>query len=107
MLRGPQGTLFGKNASAGAINIVTRDPSPVFSGHASATVTTDRGYKADGAISGRPISDATGYRLGVYYNHWDGNVRNMANGDRLNDNTSVWRARKAAVRSSPTSWCCR
>ncbi|ADG11724.1 TonB-dependent receptor [Caulobacter segnis] len=87
VLRGPQGTLFGKNASAGAINIVTRDPSVVFSGHASATVTTDRGYKADGSISG-PISDATGYRLGVYYNHWDGNVRNLANGHRLNDNTS-------------------
>ncbi|PIB90540.1 TonB-dependent receptor [Caulobacter sp. FWC2] len=87
VLRGPQGTLFGKNASAGAINIVTRDPSVAFSGHASATATTDRGYKADASISG-PISDATGYRLGVYYNHWDGNVRNLANGQRLNDNTS-------------------
>jgi iron complex outermembrane recepter protein len=87
VLRGPQGTLFGKNASAGAINIVTRDPSVAFGGHVSATATTDRGYKVDGAISG-PISDTTGYRLGAYYNHWDGNVRNLTNGHRLNDNTS-------------------
>jgi iron complex outermembrane receptor protein len=87
VLRGPQGTLFGKNASAGAINIVTRDPSIAFGGHASVTATTDHGYKADGAISG-PISESTGYRLGVYYNHWDGNVRNLHNGHRLNDNTS-------------------
>ncbi len=62
VLRGPQGTLFGKNASAGAINIVTQEPSVVFSGRASATVTSDNGYKADGAISG-PISDKTGFRL--------------------------------------------
>ena len=87
VLRGPQGTLFGKNASAGAINIVTQEPSVVFSGRASATVTTDNGYKADGAISG-PISDKTGFRLGAYYNHWDGNVDNLANGHKLNDNTS-------------------
>ncbi|WP_297508511.1 TonB-dependent receptor [uncultured Caulobacter sp.] len=87
VLRGPQGTLFGKNASAGAINIVTKDPSVAFSGHASATATTDHGYKADGAISG-PISDKTGFRLGAYYSHWDGNVDNLSNGHRLNDNTS-------------------
>ncbi|MEW6390432.1 MAG: TonB-dependent receptor [Pseudomonadota bacterium] len=87
VLRGPQGTLFGKNASAGAINIVTQEPSVVFSGRASATVTSDDGYKADGAISG-PISDKTGFRLGAYYNHWDGNVDNLTNGHKLNDNTS-------------------
>ncbi|MCA0355944.1 MAG: TonB-dependent receptor [Proteobacteria bacterium] len=87
VLRGPQGTLFGKNASAGAINIVTRDPSVTFSGHASATVTSDDGYKADGAISG-PLSEKTGFRLGAYYSHWDGNVENLFNGKTLNDNTS-------------------
>ncbi len=87
VLRGPQGTLFGKNASAGAINIVTRDPSPRLEGRASATVTTDHAYKVDGALSG-PISDSTGYRVSAYYGHYDGNVRNLSNGHRLNDNTS-------------------
>jgi iron complex outermembrane recepter protein len=87
VLRGPQGTLFGKNASAGAINIVTRDPSPHREGHASAMVTTDHAYKLDGAVSG-PISDSTGYRVSGYYGHYDGNVRNLSNGHRLNDNTS-------------------
>jgi iron complex outermembrane receptor protein len=84
VLRGPQGTLFGKNASAGAINIVTQDVSRLLEGSASVTVASDRDYKVDGSVSG-PISDGAGYRLSGYYNNYAGNIHNLANGHLLND----------------------
>ena len=87
VLRGPQGTLFGKNASAGAINIVTRDPSRHFEGSAAVTAASDGGYKGEAAISG-PITDTLGLRVSGYYSTYEGNVRNLTNGHLLNDNTS-------------------
>jgi iron complex outermembrane receptor protein len=87
VLRGPQGTLFGKNASAGAINIVTRDTARHLEGNAAVTAATDGGYKAEASVAG-PLSDAASYRVSGYYSSYEGNVRNLANGHLLNDNES-------------------
>jgi iron complex outermembrane receptor protein len=87
VLRGPQGTLFGKNASAGAINIVTRDTARKLEGDATLTAATDGGYKGEASLSG-PLSDTAGYRVSGYYNSYEGNVRNLTNGHLLNDTTS-------------------
>jgi iron complex outermembrane receptor protein len=84
VLRGPQGTLFGKNASAGAINIVTKDPGKTMELTGQFTAATDNYYKADAAISA-PLGDNAGFRLSGYYGHWDGNVTNLTNGHKLND----------------------
>ena len=83
VLRGPQGTLFGKNASGGLINIVTRRPSRTFQGFAEVTATDDhsRGLKAD--ISG-PLSERARGRLSGYVRSYDGFIRNEATGERLN-----------------------
>ncbi len=83
VLRGPQGTLFGKNASAGAINIVTQGPTADLRGQLTAVATTDQEFRLEGSISG-PISDRAGFRINAFHTDRDGYIRNEFNGDKLN-----------------------
>ncbi len=62
VLRGPQGTLFAKNASAGLINIITKRPSTEFEGSVQLTATDDDGFSARAALSG-PFSDSVRGRI--------------------------------------------
>jgi iron complex outermembrane receptor protein len=84
VLKGPQGTLFGKSASAGVVNIVTQDPSKEFSGSVSATAATDGDYRLEAVVSA-PLGDNAGVRLTGFYHDYRGNVRNLTNGQRMND----------------------
>jgi iron complex outermembrane receptor protein len=90
VLRGPQSTLYGKSASAGLINITTRDPSAQFSVLANALATDDHEYRGAVSLSG-PIGDTLGYRLSASRSEYDGNVRNLYDGSKINgrDETSV------------------
>ncbi|MEZ5571285.1 MAG: TonB-dependent receptor [Halioglobus sp.] len=87
VLRGPQGTLYGKNASGGVVHIITKDPSEEFSGTAAATAIEDGEYRLDGSLSG-PISDTLGYRVTGFGVEDDGYSRNYYNGKEVNDNES-------------------
>ncbi|WP_343517914.1 TonB-dependent receptor [Sphingomonas sp.] len=85
VLRGPQGTLFGKNTTAGAINITTRAPSfePELRAEAS---LGERGYhQVRASISGPIIADRVAARLTVSDTHSDGLLRNAYNGRLVND----------------------
>ena len=62
VLRGPQGTLFGKNASAGLVNIVTKAPSDEFSGSITGRLTDDDEKSVQMSLSG-PISETLSYRI--------------------------------------------
>jgi iron complex outermembrane receptor protein len=84
VLRGPQGTLFGKNASAGVINIVTPDPTENLSGYAEAGITTDLEYRLKAGVSGALIPDKLLLLIGGLYTKWGGNVTNLYNGDTVN-----------------------
>ncbi|MBO9709935.1 MAG: TonB-dependent receptor [Caulobacter sp.] len=90
VLRGPQSTLYGKSASAGLINITTRDPSSKFSVLANAMATDDHEYGGAVSLSG-PITETLGYRISASYSDFDGNVKNLYDGSRQNgrDQTSV------------------
>ncbi len=89
VLRGPQGTLFGRNASAGLINIITRSPEFDWHGNAEATYGNYDQKRLAGGITGPLIADKLAFRVdGVYVNR-DGFYKNVtaANGSesRVND----------------------
>jgi iron complex outermembrane receptor protein len=83
VLRGPQSTLYGKSASAGLINIITRQPTDSFHFRANALATTDSEYGGNFSVSG-PITPELGYVVSASYSSWDGNVRNLFNGKKVN-----------------------
>ena len=64
VLRGPQGSLYGKNTTAGAINITTNQPTFDFEGHAELTAGNLNYRQGKAAISG-PLSDTVAVRLAV------------------------------------------
>lgn len=82
-LRGPQGTLFGKNTTAGAINITTRAPSFTPEGFAELSYGTRNVVQAKGWVSG-PLSDAVAYRLSVVSTRRDGVLDNVRTGRDAN-----------------------
>ncbi|MFU8878647.1 MAG: TonB-dependent receptor, partial [Wenzhouxiangellaceae bacterium] len=67
VLRGPQGTLFGANALAGMINMVSGTPTDTFSGRVEASVAEHGTRAVEGVISG-PVSDTLGFRV-AYSNY--------------------------------------
>ncbi|MDO7834143.1 TonB-dependent receptor [Sphingobium sp. HBC34] len=83
VLRGPQGTLFGKNATAGVINIVTARPKDVFGGSIDATVAEQNEYRVKGTVTG-PITDTLKARVSGYYNSVGGYLRNVPTGEAVN-----------------------
>ncbi len=83
VLRGPQGTLFGKNASAGVINIISKRPTREFSGYGELGFFTDSEYRARGAIN-VPLAENVWSRLSGYYSNYDGNIRNVTQNTLVN-----------------------
>ena len=85
VLRGPQSTLFGKNASAGVISVVTAKPSlDDVTGSASLTVGDYSQVVAKGDVSG-PLSETVGFSLSGSVNQRDGYYENLAGGDALGE----------------------
>ncbi|MBD8638620.1 TonB-dependent receptor [Sphingomonas sp. CFBP 13733] len=84
VLRGPQGTLFGKNASAGVVNIVTRNPTDEFRMFGEAGVTSDEEYRIKAGISGAIVPGKVQALIGGLYDDFKGNVRNVTRNADVN-----------------------
>ena len=84
VLRGPQSTLFGKNASAGVISIVTKEPQFDFGGMVEASYGNYDAMVVKGFVTG-PISDSVAFSAGGGINKRDGFLTNGVNGDDIND----------------------
>lgn len=84
VLRGPQSTLFGKNASAGVISVVTKKPSFERGGSVEGTVSNFNGYRVGGYFTG-PITENVAFSLGGNYNVRDGYVEDIGDGPDTNE----------------------
>jgi iron complex outermembrane receptor protein len=102
VLRGPQGTLFGKNTSAGVINIVTKRPGKDFGGFIDGGYYFGNGneYRVRGALD-LPLSEGIAARVTGFYGNYDGNIRNNAYGGRRVNGYDHWGVRGMIV-ADPT-----
>ena len=103
VLKGPQGTLFGRNATGGAINLVTRGPTATFEGAASVTAGSFGYYKVGGYLSGPIIAGLAGFSLTAVRYDDSGYVDNIYTGEKQGrgGGTAV-RARLTITPSSST-----
>ena len=83
VLRGPQGTLFGKNASAGVVNIIPKKPTDTFEGYVQASYFEDNELITKGRISG-PLGDDVRASLTVFDAQFDGYIENVFNNETVN-----------------------
>ena len=80
VLRGPQGTLFGKNASAGLVNIVSKGGSDSLEVEGRAEWFEGDEYRLRASIAG-PLSDDLSARFTGFYGSYDGNITNIFGGE--------------------------
>jgi iron complex outermembrane receptor protein len=85
VLRGPQGTLYGRNATAGSINIITRDPTATLSGYEEATVGNYGEWQTTGALSGPLAGDTLLARVAYDVEGRGGYGENIANGSAIDN----------------------
>lgn len=81
ILRGPQGTLFGRNATGGLVQIITAKPTKTLEGYATLTVGSHGQVATEAALSG-PLSDRIRARLSVTSNNQGGYIHNDIGPDR-------------------------
>lgn len=84
VLRGPQGTLFGKNAIGGAVSLHTVKPSEEFFGRAEVSLGNLNSKVVRGLVSG-PISDTVFGKVTANWRERDGYVESVTTGDKLSD----------------------
>lgn len=113
VLRGPQGTLYGRNSTGGAINFITRKPGKEFAANASASYGNYNAVRLDGGVT-VPLGDMGGIRVAGFYDEHDGYVKHPARdafnlrgynfpayaGGRSDDNKSY--GGRASIQLEPT-----
>ncbi len=85
VLRGPQGTLYGRNTTGGAINIISRKPSQTFEADASLEYGRFNSVDARAAIGGPLIPDKLSFRVAGIYQRDDGYTLNRLTGHTGNN----------------------
>ncbi|NND66764.1 MAG: TonB-dependent receptor plug domain-containing protein, partial [Halioglobus sp.] len=91
VLRGPQGTLFGKNATGGVVHIITQNPTDTTTGEISVTAITHDEYRGGLTVSG-PLTDTLGYRLSANGKDVADYTQNEFDGNKL-DGNEEWSVR--------------
>ena len=105
IMRGPQGTLWGRNSTGGAINVVQNRPTEEFGGYANFEYGSYNTLGLEGAISGSLTSNTQG-RLALKHRKSDGYLENKApgDGDLGDDDTIALRASLNIDLSEGSHW---
>ena len=85
VVKGPQGTLFGRNSSAGAISIATKKPHEEVEGSLTIGAAED-GYSTYTGVFNTPLSDTFAMRMAYFHEEQDGWIKNIAGGKDLGFN---------------------
>lgn len=93
VLRGPQGMLFGKNASAGLLNITTNAPENTFGAGLGLSFAEENEQKLNGYVTGPVVGDAVLGRLSFYSNKRDPMLENDLPGGPDYNDRDEWGAR--------------
>jgi len=88
VLRGPQGTLFGRNTTGGAVNVILKKPGEELTGYAEASYGRFERFTARASVD-LPINDKILTKLSAYYIDSEGYVDNLTTGETLNGEEST------------------
>lgn len=91
VLRGPQGTLYGRNSTGGSVNVITNDPTSSFDGYYRQSIGNYSTFIEEGAVSGPLTSGVTGRLAFQVVNH-SGYGENLETGNEI-DNAKSWSVR--------------
>jgi len=102
VLRGPQGTLYGRNATAGVVNVVSAKPTDHYEAMASVDVGNYNGRRLEAMLNVPVLDDKLGIRLAGAWTKRDGYDYNSITKHNVNGR-NLWSSR-ATVALSPVSW---
>ncbi len=88
VLRGPQGSIFGRNVVGGSVNLITANPTPEAEGYFNTTAGNLNLREGQGAVSG-PLSDNLSARLAMSYKARNGYYRNRVFNKRSDDSKTL------------------
>lgn len=88
VLRGPQGTSFGRNASAGLVHIITKRPTREFEYGINGEAGSNGRLGSEGYISG-PLGDTLSGRLAYNYDFYDGYIKSVSTGKGLDGQENI------------------
>jgi len=85
VLRGPQGTLFGRNTTGGAINVILKEPGDEFAGYVEAGYGSYERYLVRASVD-VPLADSFAVKVSGYFQDDEGYAQNTTTGERVNEN---------------------
>lgn len=100
VLRGPQGTLFGRNATGGVVNVITRQPTSDFEANLRAEYANFDSYRLTGAVNIPIVEDVLGLRVAATRLEREGFYHNTVSGEPV-DGRDIW-AGRATLSFNPT-----
>jgi len=102
VLRGPQGTLYGRNATAGVVNIISSKPKFTYDARLSLDVGNYSSHRLEGMLNLPLVEDKVALRIAGAWTKRDGYDTNAITGNQI-DGRDLWSTR-TSLRVAPTDW---